>query len=110
MAAPGGPGNGPGHALAVQQGQYSHAGAIAILAREIPLENVSRLDIVVERQNGSEPREVESLRRAKGLADAKVYALETELLKARSEMLGVTEELRETQVDLATIRMAAGSA
>ena len=44
MAAPGGPGNGPGHALAVQQGQYSHAGAIAILAREIPREDVSRLD------------------------------------------------------------------
>ena len=44
MAAPGGPGNGPGQALAVQQGQYSHAGAIAILTREIPLEDVSRLD------------------------------------------------------------------
>ena len=43
MAAPGGPGNGPGQALAVQQGQYSHAGAIAILTRELPLEDVTKL-------------------------------------------------------------------
>ena len=41
MAAPGG---GPGNGLAVPQGVYSHAGAIAILTRELPLEDVSRLD------------------------------------------------------------------
>ena len=41
MAAPGGgPGGGPGNVLAVAAGQYSHAGAIAILTRELPSEDV----------------------------------------------------------------------
>ena len=43
MAAPGG---GPGNALAVAAGQYSHAGAIAILTRELPLQDVSTLDTI----------------------------------------------------------------
>ena len=41
MAAPGG---GPGKALAVPQRQYSHAGAIAILTRELLSEDVQKLD------------------------------------------------------------------
>ena len=43
MAAPGGvpPGGG---VLAVAAGQYSHAGAIAILTRELPLEDLQKLD------------------------------------------------------------------
>ena len=40
MAAPGG----AGLAIAVPQGQYSHAGAIAILTRELPSEDVQKLD------------------------------------------------------------------
>ena len=44
MAAPGGGPGGPGNALAVAAGQYSHAGAIAILTRELQGEDVQKLD------------------------------------------------------------------
>ena len=44
MAAPGGVPPPGGGVLAVAAGQYSHAGAIAILTRELPSEDVQKLD------------------------------------------------------------------
>ena len=47
MAAPGAVVIGPGLAVAVPDGQYSHAGAIAILTRELPLQDVATLDTIL---------------------------------------------------------------